>query len=56
MHNASEGQNSSSSSDDDELEFLALFGVNAPLNPCYTLTSMVGQKRHCRDSKQTGKD
>ena len=56
MQNALEPQHGDSSSDDEELEFLALFGMNAHLNPRYTVTGVVGEKRICHDSAQTGKD
>ena len=56
MQNALEPQHGDSSSDDEKFEFLALFGVNAPLNPRYTVTGVVGEKRICHDSAQTEKD
>ena len=56
MQNIVGEQHSDSSSDDEELEFLALFGVNAPLNARYNVTGMVGEKRICHDSAQTRKD
>ena len=56
MQNALEPQHCDSASEDEELEFFALVGGNAPLNRCYHVTGVVSKKRICNDSAQTAKE
>ncbi|XP_027151924.1 putative nuclease HARBI1 [Coffea eugenioides] len=56
MQNIVGEQHSDSSSDDEELEFLALFGVNAPLNARYNVAGVGGEKRRFYDGAKSGQD